>query len=274
MKAAVFSQTGAPKKEVSLPAVFETLYRPDLIKRAFLAERSKARQAYGADPHAGKRTTAENWGTGRGIARVRRVKSGPNRKGRHARKWSPKFRSFMAAGKGAFSPQTVGGFRAHPPKADKIYAHKINKKEKALAIKSAIAATATAENVSARGHRIENIKSLPIIIESESEKISKTNDAVALLEKLHLGAEMMRCSTRKIRAGKGKMRGRKYRQPVGPLFVVGKNTPLASAVRNVAGVSVSSPEALTVTLLSPGAHGARLTIWSEDAIKKVGEQHG
>src|SRR3989344_9324852 len=63
MKANVLDTSGKKKKEIQLPAVFETSYRPDMINRAVLSSRSKKRQRYGANPLAGKRTAAKYYGS-------------------------------------------------------------------------------------------------------------------------------------------------------------------------------------------------------------------
>ena len=118
---------------MDVPRVFTTEYRPDLIKRSVLSTISSRSQPYGPNPLSGKMTSAESLGKNRGIARLPRMKSGPRR--------------------GAFVPQTVGGRRAHPPVPEKTIREKINKKEKRLALMSAIAATANVEKVRNRGHR-------------------------------------------------------------------------------------------------------------------------
>ena len=95
---------------------------------------------------AGKRTTAESRGVGLGIARVPRIK-GTNRAG--------------------FGVSIVGGHQAFPPTSKKQISKKINKKERRLAIKSCIAATALKEYVQIRGHKISNDISLPIVVDDE-----------------------------------------------------------------------------------------------------------
>jgi len=58
----VYDVKGNVVKETSLPEIFSYPYRYDLIKRAFLAFMSHIRQPYGADPMAGKRTSASYGG--------------------------------------------------------------------------------------------------------------------------------------------------------------------------------------------------------------------
>ena len=178
MKVKVYNMDGSEKGETELPAVFETEYRPDLIKRAFLSSLTARLQPKGVDPMAGKRTSAKSIGKGHGRARVRRT----------------------GQGQAAFVPQAVGGRRAHPPKVEKILWERVNKKERIKAIKSAIAATANPELVKARGHVFEN-ENLPIIIENSFEDLKKTKEVFAVFEKLGISSDVIRAKNGiKIRA--------------------------------------------------------------------------
>ena len=270
MKAQVFSLTGTKKKEIILPPAFQTQYRPDLIKRAVLASQANRRQRYGPNILAGKRTSAAYWGTGMGLARVPRIKAGNKRSGRGRRGYRAKFRSFHAATRVAFIPSAVGGRRAHPPKTEKVLSHKINDKERLLAIKSALAATASRELVSQRGHLFDESKTLPIIVEDGLTGLKKVKEVEAALIAIGLGEELSRVAGRKIRSGKGKMRGRKYRTKTGPLIVThDKKFSLGS---NLPGVEVIDASSINAERLSPGAHGARLTIFTESALTSIGER--
>ena len=108
MKVNVYSIQGEVKEEMELPAIFDEVYRPDLIKRAVLSAQSARVQPWGNDPMAGKRTSAKGWGSGRGTARVPRIKNGS---------------------KAAFVPMAIGGRQAHPTRAEKNHHEKINIKE-------------------------------------------------------------------------------------------------------------------------------------------------
>jgi len=247
-------------EKIELPTVFETTLRPDIIRRAVLAEQSWKRQPKGVSPLAGRLVSVENWGPGRGAARVPRVKGSRTH----------------SAQRTAFIPQAKGGHKAHPPKAEKNIIEKINKKEHLLALKSAIAYTAQKDAVSERGHRFESKMEFPIVIESKAENIEKTSDAIKLLGNLGLSLELMRIKIgKKIRAGKGKMRGRKYKVPIGPLIIVkDKESSLIKAGRNILGTEVISINELTTELLAPGTYPGRLTIWTEDAIQSLNERFG
>jgi large subunit ribosomal protein L4e len=247
-------------EKVELPEVFITTFRPDVIKRAVLAEQSWKKQPKGVSPLAGRMVAVENWGPGRGAARVPRIKGSRTH----------------SAQRTAFIPQARGGHKAHPPTAEKKIIEKVNRKEHLLALKSAIAYTASKTAVGDRGHRFEDKMEFPIIVESKAEVIEKTQDVVRFLGNLGLSLELMRIKIgKKVRPGKGKGRGRKYKVPVGPLIVVGdRECPLSKAGRNILGTTVISVRELSTEMLAPGTYPGRLTIWTEDAIKSLGERFG
>lgn len=253
-----FSLRGKPIKErVDLPAHFETPYRPDVIKRAVLAVQSRKRQPHGVDELAGKRNTAQSWQTGHGRSRMPRIKgSGTG-----------------AANKAGFAPGTVGGRVAHPPEARKVIVERINVKENRLAIRSAIAATANERIVRSRGHQVDNVPQIPMIVSDKLQAIETTKEAYEALNSLGLGDDLMRAKNgRAIRAGKGKMRGRKMKTPKSVLIVVGVDEGIGRAARNMAGVDVVEVHALNADLLAPGTHAGRLTVWTRSAVGRLGEE--
>jgi large subunit ribosomal protein L4e len=245
---------GKSKGSIKIPNVFETKYRPDLIRRAFLAGASTQYQPAGRDPLAGKKTSATSWGTGFGRSRIPRVKGARTHAGQ----------------RGGLAPSTVGGRRTHPPKAEKKIVEKINRKERLYAVKSAISATGNAELVRARGHQFAEKLKFPIIVSDDLQGLTDTNDTVELFKKLGIWSDVERVKNgTKIRAGKGKMRGRKYRVPVGALLVISDDYGISLAARNIPGVSVVEVNSLSTHALAPGGSAGRLTIWSESAIEEL-----
>lgn len=253
MKAKVLSLERQPIAEIELPRVFETEYRPDLIRRAVLVAQSARIQPWGPDEMAGKRTSAETWGKGFGVARVRRVKGT-----RHP-----------TAGRGAFAPHTVGGRKAHPPRPEKKLVEFINKKERRLAIRSAIAATKEKELVRRRGHRWEGEMEFPVIVSDEIENLTKTAQVKEVFKKLGIWKDVERAAVKKVRAGRGKTRGRKYRRRTGPLVVVSDGKNLKKSAGGLPGVDVCPIHLLNAEVLAPGGMAGRLTIWSQGAVKKL-----
>ncbi|MHA1302402.1 MAG: 50S ribosomal protein L4 [Candidatus Heimdallarchaeaceae archaeon] len=260
MKVTVLSINGTKTDtEITLPDIFHTPLRPDVIKRAVLAEQSWKRQRQGVNPLAGKLVSVENWGPGRGAARVPRTKGSRTH----------------SAQRGAFVPQARGGHKAHPPKVEKNIIEKINKKEHKLALKSTIAYTMQKDAIRNRGHKFDDKIEFPIVVENKAETISKTKDAIRLLQNLGVAPDLERVKKgRKIRPGRGKMRGRRYKTPVGPLIVVGdEESLLLKAAKNILGVDVKAVNRLNTELLAPGTDPGRLTIWTEKAITALSEKY-
>jgi large subunit ribosomal protein L4e len=260
LQANVLSVQGKAVGKIDLPNVFNEKCRPDLIQRTILALQSHRRQPYGTDPVAGLRSSAHFHGRRRvkytmqmrDMARMSRIHGGTQHLYFRARK----------------VPQAVKGRRAHPPKVDKDWYQKINEKERKLALKSAIAATANKDIVSKRGHIVDLVE-LPIVIEDTVQSIKKTKDVENLLLSLKLDRELDRIKIKKVRAGKGKMRGRKYRIKKGPLIVVSEDKGISKACKNIPGVDVRSVKTISVEDLAPGANPGRLTIWSKSSIEKL-----
>jgi large subunit ribosomal protein L4e len=263
MKIPIVDKTNKKTGEIEFPSQFSESYRPDLIKRAVHALQSSQRQRYGADPEAGKRSSSDTSkrrrkyrGTyGFGISRVnRKILS---RRGT---------RMFWV---GAFSPQTVGGRRSHPPKAEKNWEKKINKKEKSKAIRSAMGATLNKNIVGVRGHKIP--AEYPFIVEG-FEDLKKTSEVKKVLKGLGFKDELSRSMVKKVRSGIGKLRNRKYRKKKGLLVVVGKDCPLMKSVANIPGIDVVVAKGLNVELLAPGAMPGRVTLWTKSAVEEIKEK--
>jgi len=259
MKGKVFGIDGTSKSDVTLPAVFETEYKPKLIKRAVIAMQTARLQPKGHDPRAGLKTTALYLGM-RGKPTPQRTINTDK-----ARLPRMKNRKYLLYGRVARIPQSVGGRRAHGPKAIKVIAEKINKKERKLALQSAIAATISKELVEKR-FIVEG--SLPVIVDDTFEGTDKTQKVIKILTKIGIGKDLenARGKTRR-RAGKGKARGRTKKQKKSVLIVSGKNSPLLKASRNLPGVDAVTVNSLNVELLAPGAEAGRLVVWTKSAIE-------
>ena len=240
---------GKPTGEIPLPTVFETRLRLDIIQKASIAQQSHRFQPQGRNLMAGKRTTAEGFGVGRGISRVPRI-------GGHG----------PLSGTAAFAPGTVGGRMAFPPVTAKKIVKQINRKERRLALRSAIAATASDEIVRQRGHKFDEQRRLPLVVNDEVEKLSKSSQAKHFLSAVGVWDDVLR-----VRRSKRIKSGRRV-HAVGPLIVVGDDKTARKALRNFEGVSVIRADELSVELLAPGTHPGRLTIWSESAVKKIAEK--
>ena len=248
MNATVHDLDGGDAGSVELPDVFETPFRPDLIGRAVTVAQANRKQAYGADEFAGMRTPAESFGSGRGLAHVPRSENVARR-----------------------VPHAVSGRRAHPPKAEKDQTKDLNDKERRLAVRSAIAATTDVALVADRGHAFDEDLDLPLVVSDAFESLEKTQEALGVLEALGVDADVERADEgRSVRSGRGKSRGRKYRQPKS-LLVVTSEEP-SRAARNLAGVDVATAREVNAEDLAPGAHPGRLTLWTESAVAEVADR--
>jgi len=250
MKIPVLNLTNEKIDEVDLPKVFETPIKAEVIQRAVIAQQSTSFQAQGRDPMAGKRNTALSRGTGHAQARLPRLKQ---------------------SGKADFAVQAVGGHLAVPPKSEKVTVKRINKKARRLAISSGIAATADKEIVAARGHNIEGVAQLPLVLDDALEGVQKTKEVQDIFEKIGVWADVERADRKGVRAGRGNMRGRGKKLGKGPLIVITEDKGIGKAAQNLPGVDVTVLRNLNAELLAPGAHAGRLVIWAKSAFNALDE---
>ena len=265
MKTKLFDLEGNKAREIELPEFFSQKIREDLVAK--ILEAGKTRQPYGPSPVAGKQHAASGkivhrrhvWksGYGRGMSRIpRKILS---RRGSQFN-WV-----------GAEVASTRGGRRAHPPKPiSMINAKKVNKKEMHTALLSALSATANKKSVSKRYEKLEekDIKELPFIVESKIISL-KTKDLIESLKKI-LGEKlfMLALRNKKIRAGKGKRRGRKYKTSAGLLLITGSKEKIKTGAFETENV-----KKLGVVNIAGGGLG-RLVIYTEEAIKELQERFG
>ena len=247
----VYSLDGDVVKSVDLPTVFQGEVRSDLIRRAVTAAQANRRQPYGPGRRSGAKHSVRWSGKGHGVSRV------------------PRIRGSMT---GAQAPGTVGGRRAHPPRVEKVWAKKVNENERRLARNAALAAVKEVTIVSARGHAFKEELSLPVVIEDGIETLQPdggaTQEGVKILDRLGVYADVERAKDgRHVRAGRGKMRGRRYRQPRSLLVVVKDPAKVRRLFGNLPGVEVVSPAGLSAEVLAPGGDPGRLTMFSEGALE-------
>jgi large subunit ribosomal protein L4e len=170
---------------------------------------------------------------------------------------------------------TVGGRTAHPPKAEKKIVKSINRKERRFAIRSAVAATADEQLVASRGHSIEGVLNFPLVVVDEIQGLEKSSDVKKAFLQLGLWGDVERAKSGiKVRAGRGKTRGRRLKGRKGPLVVIGEDKGIVKAARNIPGVNVTLVRNLNAEQLAPGTHIGRLTLWSESALKELSTLHG
>ncbi len=259
MKTKLFDKAGKERGSVVLPKSFSVKIREDILSRVFEAQKGLHAQAYGAMEGAGAQYSASgiskkkrhDWKAtyGKGISRIpRKIMS------RHGA-------SFNWIG--ATVACARGGRRPHAPRSGKNLIKKINKKELLLAFNSALAGTVDAKSLERKyGKKVES----GFIFESKILEV-KTKDFIATMKKVFGDAFRTILKHKSIRAGIGKMRGRKYKTNAGLLFVVGNDEKMKRK-----GIEVVSVVDLTIKDLSPNGEPGRLVCYSKNAIKDIEER--
>ena len=244
--------------EVQLPEVFLAPVRSDLVNTVFANLNKNRRQAYGVDQRAGMEYNAESWGPGRAVARVPRVSgSGTHR-----------------SGQGAFANSCRGGRMFNPTTVWRRLHRKVNLNQRRHAVASAVAASAIPSLVLARGHRINQVPEIPLVV--DSLQVSKTKELLKMLNMLGCEEELSTIvENKKVRPGVGKARNRKFKVKKGPLIVFDNGSVnVKKAARNIPGVEVCHVERLNLLQLCPGGHLGRFVIWTKDAFEKLNSIFG
>eukprot|EP01083_Nonionella_stella_P148503 470174_1 len=122
----------------------------------------------------------------------------------------------------------------------------------------------------ARGHVIDQVPEMPIVIGGDFEGTKKTAAFLKIMESMGCNGDIEKVQdSKKLRAGKGKMRNRRYTMRRGPLVVYDSADGVQFAARNVPGVELVQVERLNLLQLAPGGHMGRLIVWTEAAFKKL-----
>jgi len=257
MKTKIINKDGKEGKEISMPKRFSAKIRPDILAKVFETQKGVFAQAYGAKEGAGAQYSASgiskkkrhDWkGTyGKGISRIpRKIMS------RHGA-------SFNWIG--ATVSSTRGGRRPHAPRAGKNLFKKVNKKELLIAFNSALAGTMDAKSLEIKyGKKVES----GFVFDSAILE-AKTKDFLVALKKVFGESFEKVLKKKSIRAGIGKMRGRKYKSNAGLLFVVASDEKMKRK-----GIEVVNVKDLEVKDLAPNGEPGRITCYSEKAISELG----
>jgi large subunit ribosomal protein L4e len=253
-KVNVYNLEGKKKVLIDRPKVFEVSPRIDLIQTVSVKSQSNNKQIQGRDKRAGLRNTAEGWGTGHGMSRTPRIKGSGFTTARHAGR----------------VPFAKGGRRTHPIKIEKKIKKKINKRVNKQSIISAISASADKSWVQKGGFKIENIPEIPLVIDDKIQTIKKTTRIYSILCNLGLKEDLNKIKkNKKIRAGKGKSRGRKYKKKKGILIIIKDDFGIIKASRNIPGTDVIKVKNLSIKTLAPGGTSGRLILWTQSAFNEL-----
>jgi len=249
----------AVTSQVVMPSVFTAPIRPDIVHFVHTNMAKNRRQAYAVSVGAGHQHSAESWGTGRAVARIPRVSGGGTSR----------------AGQGAFGNMCRKGRMFAPTKIWRKWHRKINTNQKRFAVASALAASALPSLVMARGHAIEQVPEIPLVLDQALEQQQRTKQAIAVLKAVGAYADVVKAKeSRHVRSGKGKMRGRRTVNRRGPLIVVAEDGGVSKAFRNLPGVEVANVDSLNLLQLAPGGHLGRFVIWSSAAFAKLNANWG
>mmetsp|Transcript_38181 Transcript_38181/g.94711 ORF Transcript_38181/g.94711 Transcript_38181/m.94711 type:complete len:394 (+) Transcript_38181:66-1247(+) len=246
-------EDGAKTGTVPLPAVFNTPIRRDIVATVHRDMAKNKRQAYAVNKESGMQHSAESWGTGRAVARIPRISGSGTRRSSQA----------------AFGNMCRQGRMFAPTKIWRKWHRKIAVNQRRFAAAAAIAATAVTPLVQARGHVTDDVVELPLVV-SGLGGVTKTAKALATLATLGGAGDVAKSKgSRKIRAGKGKLRNRRYVQRCGPLIVHDAESNVERAFRNLPGVELCKVDGLNLLQLAPGSHMGRLVVWTEAAFGKL-----
>ena len=236
---------------VPLPNVFLSPIRIDILKFVNSNMSKNKRQAYSVNQSAGMNTSSISWGTGRAVARVPRVKgSGSNR-----------------SGQGAVANSCRGGRMFSPTTIWRKWHHKIIKTQRSYALSTAIACSGLTSIVIARGHNINKVPEIPLVLSSLAECHISTKSAKKTL--INLGAYkdiVDKKIKRTIKAGKGKFRNRRYKNYLGPLII---HKDRIRNFRNMPGIDTSCVKHLSLQKMAPGGHVGRFCIWTVNAFRMI-----
>merc|ERR1719223_1651639 len=249
----------APASQVVMPSVFLAPIRPDIVHFVHTNMAKNKRQAYAVKFDAGTQHSAASWGTGRAVSRIPRVSGGGTSR----------------AGQAAFGNMCRSGHMFNPTRVWRKWHRKINTNQKRYAVASALAASALPSLVMARGHQISEVPEVPLVLDTATEGLQRTKQAIATLKSVGAYADVEKVKASKtLRPGKGKMRNRRHVQRLGPLVVYAEDNGIVQAMRNLPGVELAHVERLNLLQLAPGGHMGRFIVWTKPAFEKLSEVYG
>merc|ERR1712151_1081353 len=252
------AETDKIEGSATMPTVFSQPIRDDLVQFCHSNMALNRRQAHGVYWKAGHEHSAESWGTGRAVARIPRISgSGTHR-----------------SGQGAFGNMCRKGRLFAPLKIWRKWQRKVNLNQKRNACASALAAAACAPLVQARGHRIDSVPELPLVVNSLNSE--KTKGLISSLNNLGAQEDLSRVrSSKRTRKGIGKMKNGRFTFRKGPLVIYGGESPLLKRTsRNLKGVDICHVSRINLLQLAPGGHLGRFIIFTQDAFAKLDELFG
>jgi large subunit ribosomal protein L4e len=245
-----------------MPSVFLAPIRPDIVQFVHTNMRKNARQAYAVKKRineAGMNHSAVSWGTGRAVSRIPRVSGGGTSR----------------AGQAAFGNMCRKGRMFNPTRTWRKWHRKINTNQKRYAVASALAASALPSLVMARGHKVMGCAEIPLVVDNAHEALQQTKKAIEALKAVGAYDDVLKAKeSKKMRAGKGKMRNRRHVQRRGPLVVYKNDSGIVQAMRNLPGIELADVSRLNLLQLAPGGHMGRFIVWTQGAFEALNGIYG
>jgi len=227
-----------------------------LIKMAHSNMNKNNRQPYAVSDKAGHQTAASSWGTGRAVSRVARVPGGGTNR----------------SGQAAFGNMCRGGHMFAPTKIWRRWHRRLNNNIKRYGVASALAASAVPSLVQSRGHLINYLREVPLVIDDSVESISKTSKALAIIKAIGAHLDQKKAAdSHHLRKGRGKLRNRRYITRKGPMIVFASGHHITKAFRNLPGIDTTKADRVNLLNLAPGGQLGRFLIWTKSAYKAINE---
>merc|ERR1711937_852664 len=258
----VYNSENAKELEsgVAMPEVFSTPIRNDIVHYVHSRLAKNRRQGHAVFYKAGAEHSAESWGTGRAVARIPRISgSGTSR-----------------SGQATFGNMCRKARMFAPLEIWRKWHAKANITQRRHAVSSALAASACTPLVMARGHKVDSVPELPLVVDAAIASEGNTSKLLATLEKFGVADELLKVNkSKKVRSGKGKYRNSRYVMKKGPLIIYSDDSSdVKQAARNLPGVDACNVNRLNILQLAPGGHLGRLCIFTKDAFDELNTVFG
>jgi large subunit ribosomal protein L4e len=163
----------------------------------------------------------------------------------------------------------------NPTQTWRKWHRKINTNQKRFAVASALAASSLPALVMARGHRIDGVPEVPLVVDNSVESAQKTKKAIEVLKSVGAFDDVVKArDSRKLRRGHGKHRNRRHVSRLGPLVVYNEDHGIVKAFRNLPGVEIVQVSRLNLLQLAPGGHLGRFIVWTQGAFEQLSSIFG
>jgi len=238
---------------IPMPGVFTAPIRQDLVHFVHSELSKNRRQGHAVYFKAGQEHSAESWGTGRAVARIPRISgSGTSR-----------------SGQATFGNMCRKARIFAPLKIWRNWHRRCNLTQRRHAVAAALAASAVGPLVMARGHHLEAVPELPLVIDSLN--VPNTKSLVSCLSKFGVAQHL----NRHLRNGQGKYRNSRYITKKGPLIIYADDSAnVKRAARNLQGFDTCHVDRLNIIQLAPGGHLGRLCIFTKSAFGRLNAHFG